>query len=114
MSAKLKLRAEDAEDIAVIATCLQDALVQVSDIAYLPEERRFVMVANRFCWEDCGQPDGSALFSRVHCGVVFDGVARVRRFVDCGVLVFVPCRTEHAKPVIRRPVPPLVSLTHPV
>ena len=78
MSAKLKLRAEDAEDIAVIAACLQDALVQVSDIAYLSDERRFVMVANRFCWEDCGQAGGSAPFSRVHCGVVFDGVARVR------------------------------------
>ena len=78
MSAKLKLRAEDAEDIAVIAACLQDALVQVSDIAYLPDERRFVMVANRFCWEDCPEIDGSAAFSRVHCGVVFDGVARVR------------------------------------
>ena len=78
MSAKLKLRAEDAEDIAVIAACLQDALVQVSDIAYLSDERRFVMVANRFCWEDCPEIDGSAAFSRVHCGVVFDGVARVR------------------------------------
>jgi len=78
MSAKLKLRAEDAEDIAVIAACLQDALVQVSDIAYLPDERRFVMVVNRFCWEDCAQAGGSAAFSRVHCGMVFDGVARVR------------------------------------
>jgi hypothetical protein len=78
MSAKLKLRAEDAEDIAVIAACLQDALVQVSDIAYLPDERRFVMVANRFCWEGCGEADGGEPFSRVHCGVVFDGVGRVR------------------------------------
>jgi len=78
MSAKLKLRAEDAEDIAVIAACLQDALVQVSDIAYLPDERRFVMVANRFCWEECPEIDGSTAFSRVHCGVVFDDVARVR------------------------------------
>lgn len=78
MTTKLKLRGEDAEDIAVIAACLQDALVQVSDIGYLPDERRFVLVANRFCWEDCPEIDGSTAFSRVHCGVVFDKVARVR------------------------------------
>jgi hypothetical protein len=76
MSQKLKLRAEDAEDIAVIAACLQDALVAVYDMAYLPDERRFVLVANRFRWED----DGAARpFSRVHCGVLFDRVARVRQ-----------------------------------
>ena len=80
MSGKLKLRAEDAEDIAVIAACLQDALVMVADMAYLPDDRRFVMVANRFRWEEgVGSGDGRAPFSRVNCGVRFDGVARVRR-----------------------------------
>ena len=31
--AALKLRAEDAEDLAVISACLQDALVPVRDLA---------------------------------------------------------------------------------
>jgi hypothetical protein len=47
----LRLRAEDADDLAVISACLQDALVAVGDIAYVPEERSFVFVANRFRWE---------------------------------------------------------------
>jgi hypothetical protein len=47
----LKLLARDEEDLAVISTILQDALIPVSEMAYLPEERRFVLVANRFRWE---------------------------------------------------------------
>src|SRR5579883_1205777 len=40
MTDALKLRAEDEEDLAVISAVLQDALVAVSDMAYLPVERR--------------------------------------------------------------------------
>ena len=50
--AALKLRAEDAEDLAVISACLQDALVPVRDLAYVPEDRTFLLVANRFRWEN--------------------------------------------------------------
>ncbi|HZU89593.1 MAG TPA: DUF2948 family protein [Stellaceae bacterium] len=52
----LRLRAEDTDDLAVISACLQDALVPVGDIAYMPEEQSFVFVANRFRWE--GHPTG--------------------------------------------------------
>ncbi len=47
----LRLKAEDEEDLSVISACLQDALVFVGDLAYLPQERSFMMVANRFRWE---------------------------------------------------------------
>lgn len=47
----LRLRAEDADDLAVISACLQDALIPVGDIAYLPQQKSFVFVANRFRWE---------------------------------------------------------------
>lgn len=50
-SAGLKLRARDAADLAIIAACLQDALVRPRDMTYLAEEKRFVLVANRFRWE---------------------------------------------------------------
>lgn len=57
----LKLRGEDAEDLQVIAACLQDAIVTVSDMAFLPAEHRFVALLNRFRWEACGElPDKSA------------------------------------------------------
>lgn len=47
----LKLRAYDREDFAVVSAVLQDALVPVIDMAWLAEEQRFVLVANRFRWE---------------------------------------------------------------
>jgi len=36
----LRLRAVDAEDLAVISACLQDALVSVRDLAYDRDARR--------------------------------------------------------------------------
>ncbi len=51
----LKLRVHDTEDLRALATCLQDALVPVADLAYLKAEKRFVMVANRFKWEGGAQ-----------------------------------------------------------
>lgn len=46
----LKLVALDAEDLAVLSAHLQDAVVKVADMAYLPRERRFAALANRFDW----------------------------------------------------------------
>ena len=47
----LKLVAFDPEDLAVISAHLQDSLLQVGDIAYLPRERRFAIQTRRFDWE---------------------------------------------------------------
>lgn len=47
----LKLIALDAEDLAVVSVHLQDAVFTVEDMAYLPRERRFAVVLNRFDWE---------------------------------------------------------------
>lgn len=47
----LKLRAEDADDLLILSACLQDALVPVRDLAYVPDEQVFIFVANRFRWE---------------------------------------------------------------
>ncbi len=47
----LRLVALDQEDLAVISTHLQDAIVRVGDLALLPHERRFAVVARRFDWE---------------------------------------------------------------
>ena len=44
-SSSVKLRAHDPLDMEVIATWLQDALVPLADVAYLPRDKRFVMVA---------------------------------------------------------------------
>jgi hypothetical protein len=74
---ELRLRAEDAEDLAVISACLQDALVAVRDLAYDQGARNFVLVANRFRWE--GGAEGAAAgegtpFERTLCGIIFDEI----------------------------------------
>jgi hypothetical protein len=74
--AALRLRAEDADDLAVISACLQDALVSVRDLAYDREARSFVFVANRFRWEAGGEGE-AARFERTLCGVAFGEVEGV-------------------------------------
>ncbi|HJW77247.1 MAG: DUF2948 family protein [Microvirga sp.] len=49
----LRLVALDEEDLAVISTHLQDAVVRVGDLALLAKEHRFALCARRFDWE-CG------------------------------------------------------------
>lgn len=73
----IKLRAQDAGDLAVISACLQDALVSVRDIAFDRDARRFLLVANRFRWER--QHDGAAapVLERTLCGVAFGEVDSV-------------------------------------
>ena len=57
----LKLIALDAEDLRVISAHMQDAVVRVSDMAYLPNEKRFAALANRFDWgRALGAADTSA------------------------------------------------------
>jgi hypothetical protein len=73
--AALKLRAEDESDLAVISACLQDALVLVADLAFVPEEQSFVLVANRFRWEEAAP--GADAHERTMCGVAFRDVSRV-------------------------------------
>jgi Protein of unknown function (DUF2948) len=73
---KLKLRARDADDLQVLSACLQDAILPIGDMTFERAARRFVMVANRFCWERAD--DGDEAFDRVNCGVVFEGVNAVK------------------------------------
>ena len=48
----LKLIAKTEEDLKVISAHLQDSIVKTSDIASLKKNRIFLMLLNRFMWED--------------------------------------------------------------
>jgi hypothetical protein len=95
----LKLRAEDADDLAVLSACLQDALVAVRDLAYLADERLFILVANRFCWESgLGPSPGEEAHQRVLCAVTFAEVVGVsyrgfRRSDEDRILCLLAVRT---------------------
>jgi hypothetical protein len=47
----LKLIALDAQDLNVISAHVQDAVLKVGDLEFLPAARRFVLPMNRFAWE---------------------------------------------------------------
>lgn len=46
----LKLLALDQEDLSALSAHCQDAVVRVADMEFLPRERRFVLLINRFDW----------------------------------------------------------------
>jgi Protein of unknown function (DUF2948) len=96
----MKLRAEDADDLAVLSACLQDALVAVRDLGYLADEQCFVFVANRFRWETGLRPLPSEEgHQRVLCAVTFSSVAGVsyrgfRRSDENRILCLLTIRCE--------------------
>ena len=47
----LRLVALDAEDLQILSAHLQDAVLRVGDMAYVPVQNKFAAVANRFDWE---------------------------------------------------------------
>jgi hypothetical protein len=71
----LKLMALDEEDLAVVSAHLQDAVLKVGDMTYLPREKRFALVANRFAWEAVRGPKGE----RRRTGLSFARVLKVQR-----------------------------------
>jgi hypothetical protein len=73
----IKLRADDADDLKIIAACLQDAIVPIGEVAYLPEHQSFVMMVNRFRWELSGREPAEP--QRVNCAVTVLGITGVRR-----------------------------------
>lgn len=76
----IKLRAEDTEDLAVIAACLQDAIACLAEMAYEPAERRFALVVERFRWEDteAAWAARAAGLPAVKTGLHFETVTAVR------------------------------------
>ncbi|NYS23558.1 DUF2948 family protein [Rhodobacteraceae bacterium 2376] len=54
--APLRLRAQDAEDLKVMAALLQDAVFPVTEMTYDRRRRRFALLVNRFRWEHDARP----------------------------------------------------------
>ncbi len=78
----LHLVAFDAEDLEVISANLQDALVRVADMAYLPRARQFAAIVSRFDWLAAAE-GGTAgrAWERCRSGLHFERVFKVS---SCG------------------------------
>jgi hypothetical protein len=74
---QLRLAAVDEEDLSVLSAFVQDAVLKVGDMVYLPKERRFALAMNRFTWEKA--EDGARRdFERRRTALTFDRVLGVR------------------------------------
>jgi hypothetical protein len=69
----LKLIALDEEDLAVVSSLLQDAVIRVADMTYVPGQKRFAAVLNRFEWEKAVRGD-SKHYRRRRTALRFDRV----------------------------------------
>ena len=70
----VKFIALDKDDLDVVSTHLQDALVKVADILWRPQEKRLVVALSRFDWlsAECSKPElrrcrAALRFERVSC-----------------------------------------------
>lgn len=75
---RIKLKACATEDVEMISTLLQDGLVADSDLRYLADEKCFIMVINRFCWELPETGDEKQLY-RCMCAVKVGSVKQVHK-----------------------------------
>jgi hypothetical protein len=62
----LKLMVLDADDLAIVSVHLQDAVAKIGDMAYLPDEKRFAMLLNRFDWTTAEKPEPIRKRSGIH------------------------------------------------
>ena len=73
----LKLLGKNQEDLKVISAYLQDSIVILGDMVFLKKNKTFVMIVNRFMWEDVEK----GLFrknKRITCAIKFEEVITVK------------------------------------
>ena len=83
MAEALRLQVKGVEDLEVLSTLLQDAIIPGEDMAFERADHRFIMVANRFCWDQPAEKglvgaDGEPVYQRQLCGLQFLGVTRIQ------------------------------------
>jgi hypothetical protein len=75
----LRLVAQDAEDLKVISTLVQDAVLPVTEMSHDRKRRRFALMLNRFRWEDRAEAVAvGRAYERVRSVLVVDDVLKVQ------------------------------------
>ena len=73
----LRLIGNNKDDLKVISAYLQDSLIAARDIVFLKKNKIFIMIANRFMWEDIEK----GIFrqnKRIRCAIKFETVISVK------------------------------------
>ena len=73
----LKLMGKNEEDLKVISAYSQDSIVAVKDMIFLEENKIFIMIINRFMWEDIGKGTYKQN-KRIRCAIKFEGILKVK------------------------------------
>ena len=73
----LKLMALDKEDLSIVSAYMQDAVFKIADLNYRAAENRFMLVGNRFVWEEAGGKRQRG-FERRRTALHFNQVGSVR------------------------------------
>jgi len=74
----ISLRCRRVEDVEVLSSLLQDALVSNTDLHFEKTENSFLFIANRFCWEAVTKNMKEKSFYRVLSGVNIQNVISVK------------------------------------
>jgi hypothetical protein len=75
--ANLKLIVRNREDLKVISAYSQDSVVAIKDITFLKKNRIFIMIINRFMWEDIERGINKQS-KRIRCALKFEGILKVK------------------------------------
>ena len=80
----LLLVAKEKTDLEVVSALLQDAIIAGTDMHYDAQDKCFIIVANRFCWErpalaDMNASSGGAVHERALCGVRINHITAVQK-----------------------------------
>jgi len=77
--APLRLKALDAEDLAVMAALVQDAVFPAAEMQWDRKARRFAILLNRFRWEDAPKAEARKRnYERVQTVLAFEDVLKVQ------------------------------------
>lgn len=75
----LRLIAFAVEDLQVISSLVQDAVLPIGEMQWSPGKRRFAMLLNRFRWEDIkDEKSEGQVYERVQSVLAFEDVKNIQ------------------------------------
>ena len=73
----LKLIGNSPDDLGAISAYIQDSIVTIGDIVFLKKNRIFIILMNRFMWEN-SKKETNAEKKRIRCAIKFEGILEAK------------------------------------